>query len=208
MSQDLSFKECLDKALADEVADKESRDLTSSVESVHFTKNYSYSKKKGSRESSNSGKSNKCYRCGSEGHFADKCQLKDSGMQCGYCHRANHSTNECFKKKNDERKRQSVNYIQQNEYNENKQDHFEPMFVINEEEIQKPEPDRLHGPTHIINMVRQGSYKTDVILDGSKVSMEIDTGSGVTVVSKQDFDKMRRFEIFTTFQSNFERIFR
>ena len=38
--------------------------------------------------------------------------------------------------------------------------------------------------------LRQGSYKTDVILDGKTINMDIDTGSGVTVLSKQDFDKI------------------
>ena len=34
------------------------------------------------------------------------------------------------------------------------------------------------------------SYKTDVILNGRNVSMEIDTGSGVTLLSKSDFNKI------------------
>ena len=67
LPQDSTFKECLDKALADEAADKESRDLATSMESVHFTKKYN--------QKSKSNKTSKCYRCGSEGH-ADKCNYK------------------------------------------------------------------------------------------------------------------------------------
>ena len=108
LSQDLTFKECLDKALADEAADKESRDLATSMESVHFTKNYNQKRK--------SNKTNKCYRCGSEGHYVDKCNYKESETICDYCHRANH-TRECFKKKNDEKKRRSNgNFLKQQHF--------------------------------------------------------------------------------------------
>ena len=57
------------------------------------------------------------------------------------------------------------------------QDILVPMFTIQEETGQQ----LLSGPTHMINMIRQGSYKTDVILDGKTINMDIDTGSGVTV---------------------------
>ena len=178
LAQDLTFKECLDKALADETADKESRDLATSMESVHFTKKYNQKRK--------SSKTNKCYRCGSEGHYADKCNYKDSGSIFDYCHRPNHTTKECFKKKNDEKRRRSnVNFLKQQHFEED-QDILVPMFTIQEETGQQ----LLSGPTHMINMIRQASYKTDVILDGKTINMDIDTGSGVTVLSKQDFDKI------------------
>ena len=116
----MTFKECLDKALADEAADKESRDLATSMEPVHFTKNYNHKRR--------INKTNKCYRCGSEVHYANKCNYKDSGTICDYCHRANHTTRECFKKKNNKKKRQSnVNFL--------KQQHFEEENIDKDQDI-------------------------------------------------------------------------
>ena len=57
------------------------------------------------------------------------------------------------------------------------------MFKITQEED-------IHGPTHMINTIRQNSYTTKVILDGKIIIMEIDTGSGVTLLSKTDFMKI------------------
>jgi hypothetical protein len=173
LSQDKNFDECLNIAIADEAADKESKSLTSS-ESVYYLKN----KKKGNRP--------KCFRCGSESHFADKCSLKDSGMTCGYCHKSNHSTKECFKKKNDEKRRRGVNFIDEDEQEMIKNLEISvPMFKVSAEE----EKD-LQGPTHVINLIRQNSYRTDVMLDGKNVNMEIDTGSGVTLLSRQEFERI------------------
>ena len=39
----------------------------------------------------------------------------------------------------------------------------------------------------MINTIRQNSYTTEVMLDGKNIIMEIDTGSGVTLLSKTDF---------------------
>ena len=38
----------------------------------------------------------------------------------------------------------------------------------------------------MINTIRQNSYTTEVMLDGKSIIMEIDTGSGVTLL-KTDF---------------------
>ena len=60
------------------------------------------------------------------------------------------------------------------------------MFTIQEETEQQ----LLSGPTHMINTIRQVSYKTDVTFHSRTINMEIDTGSGVTVLSKQDFEEI------------------
>ena len=177
LSQDKNFEECLNTAIADEAADKESKGL-GSFESVNYTHT------KGKRDYKKGNKP-RCFRCGSENHFADKCSLKDSGMTCGYCKKTNHSTKECFKKKNDEnKKRRDIHYIEE-ECNEVANGISEvSMFMVSAEE------EVVEGPTHMINLVRQNSYKTEVKLDGRSTVMEIDTGSGVTLLSRTDFSKI------------------
>ena len=45
---------------------------------------------------------------------------------------------------------------------------------------------KLEGPTHMVNFVKTKSYKTDVMFENKNMSMEIDTGSGVTLLSQTD----------------------
>ena len=135
LSQDKKFEECLNTAIADETADKESKGL-GGYESVHFTRG----KKKGSEKP-------RCYRCGSENHFADKCSLKNSGMTCEYCKRTNHNTKECFKKKRDENKKKRGVYYEEDEI-ESLGSSLEEvsMFMISAEGEEK---EMVEGPTHI-----------------------------------------------------------
>ena len=190
LSKDLSFQKCLEQALADESADKETRNLTNSSETVHYVPS---AKKKGQ------GGQSKCFRCGSDKHHANKCHLKDSGQICTYCEKPNHTATECFKKKNDERKGQNVpnrsnSNVRQIAQEMNKVSIWDeekdiiPMMAVTQE--LKPQNNLLEGPTHMINNTRQASYKTDVSFNGNVVNMEIDTGSGVTILSKQDYDNM------------------
>ena len=58
--------------------------------------------------------------------------------------------------------------------------------MVKAEETEKD----LSGPTHMINLIRQNAYKIGVKLDGENVFMEIDTGSGVTLLSRKDFESI------------------
>ena len=127
----------------------------------------------------------RCFSCGSESHFAGKCPRKETGLKCTYCHNPNHLSKGCFKRKSDERK--EIHRIEDNKVidNGNFTEHSEvAMFRITE-----VSQDIIQGPTHTINLVRQGSYKTEVVQDGKRVDMEVDTGSGVTLLSRADFEK-------------------
>ena len=48
--------------------------------------------------------------------------------------------------------------------------------------------------THNINMIKENRYKTEVVPDGTHVSMEVDTGSRVTLLNKRDFQKISDVE--------------
>ena len=138
LSQDKSFEECVNNAVADEAADKESKGFTSE------TINYMKDKKR----------CNKCFRCGEEGHYANKCSMKDSGLKCGYCQKSNHCTKDCFKKKRDEKSKRGVNHIADFEGDEGKDYEFSvPMFVVKTEDVEG----NMSGPTHMVNLIRQNS---------------------------------------------------
>ena len=177
LSQDKKFDECLAVALADEAADKESKGLLN--ENVHFTKGIGLS----SSGLKSKKRGNKCYRCGSENHYADKCHVKN--LKCDYCHKSNHTSRECFKRKNFERRdSRGIRYIDTEEIRANEEPYnseFTGMFehlntnrIHASEIIDQNTPDYLMGPTLMINSVRQSSYKTEVALDGQNVTMEMD----------------------------------
>ena len=175
LSQDKDFDACLNIAIADEAAEKECKSLNS-LDSINYTN------ARNNRNSRNkTGNKPKCFCCGSETHFADKCPMKDTGIKCNYCNKSNHLTKECFKRKNDEYRKNKVNYVEEREvYSEVEV----PMFKITQEED-------IQGPTHMINTIRHNSYTTEVMLNGKSITMEIDTGSGVTLLSKADFMKIK-----------------
>ena len=77
LSQDKTFDECLNVAIVDEAADKESRGFRGNFrdESVHLVKGKF--------------RNMKCFKCGLEGHFADRCNARNKGMRCK---KTNHET--------------------------------------------------------------------------------------------------------------------
>ena len=81
LSQDRSFKECLNIASADAAEERETNGLTNS--SVNYMKNKKVSKGK-----------LKCFCCGSENHLARKYPIKSSGLTCSYCNKPNHLVRE------------------------------------------------------------------------------------------------------------------
>ena len=127
LSQDKKFQECLNIAIADEAAGEESKDLTN-TESVNYMKN----KKKKTKQDVSDDQS-----------VISLINILDWGITCGFCHKSSDTTKECFKKKNDEKRRRGVNFIMEMiKYLEISM----PMFMVNAEE-----ESNLQGPTHILN---------------------------------------------------------
>ena len=90
LSQDKSITGCIEIAVANEAAEKESRSFTNNTEPVNYTqKHNSWKNKKDGN--------NKCFQCGADTHFADKCPVRNTGVTCNYYKNPNHVTKECFK---------------------------------------------------------------------------------------------------------------
>ena len=91
LSQDKSITECIEIAVANEAAEKESRSFTNNTEPVNYTqKHNSWKNKKDGN--------NKCFRCGADTHFADKCPVRNIGVTFNYCKKPNHVAKECLGK--------------------------------------------------------------------------------------------------------------
>ena len=124
----------------------------------------------------NRGGNKECYRCGSQRHLADKCPFKNS--ECFYCKKRGHTRQMCRKAGAANRQGVNVNLIEEAESEENE-------FEISEE-IEIKESD-----LHVLNLYRLGdetAESNDPIMitmkcNKKEVTMEVDTGAAVTVMS-------------------------
>ena len=89
-----------------------------------------------------------------------------------------------LQEKKDEKNKRDEKHIE--EEVEDEAEFSVPMFMVKAEKVEKD----LSGPTHMINQIRHNAYKIGVELDGGNVSMEIATRSGVTLLSRKDFESI------------------
>ncbi|XP_068726314.1 uncharacterized protein [Montipora capricornis] len=106
LSEDRTFEQALKVAQADELAEKESKQLHSNsnlsakVQAVHSVpKKSTPAHPVNKQQSATTGKTHAkfCFRCGSSQHLADKCSHSTS--VCNFCKKKGHIAKVCFKKK-------------------------------------------------------------------------------------------------------------
>jgi hypothetical protein len=122
-----------------------------------------------------------CFRCGSTQHLADKCS--HTYTTCNYCKKAGHLAKVCFKKKKADSDAKAHNIV-----------------ATRADESSDSDMNSVNGtPVTIfmqnVNSVGQKSeispqYKLGVKINGQEASMEIDTGSSVTLLNSSDFERM------------------
>ena len=171
----------------DKVVDKVEAATTSSVKKVtdfSSTNNKAPNKKKGKKKKNSTPSENQknsrnnetedvtCYKCKKKGHKANKCNAK---VSCSYCGRPNHTENYCrFKKRNEEG---------QNRSNTTNAIEVWPVNLITDDEEDVP------------------ARFVHVFINETKVSLELDCGSGKTVINYKTykaFSKNSRFPLVTT----------
>ena len=184
LSEDRTFEQALKVAQADELAEKESKQLLQNTEkSVHGIDRKSPQQKNSKKNpfAKPAGEVKACFRCGSTQHLADKCSHNKT--ICNYCKRPGHLAKVCFKKKKaDNNAKTKMIYATDKEpgsidaENTTEATTNTPLtiFMQNVDSVgDNPE----HTPL----------YQLGVDINGKTVSMEIDTGSSVTLLSSNDF---------------------
>ena len=113
-----------------------------------------------------------CYRCGSADHLADKC--RHANVKCHYCQRIGHMERVCFKKKRAAATSKPCHHVEDEPEGDSDGDSGEdvPLFHVNNN------PEKSNHPLIV-----------SVDVNNSCIAMELDTGSGVTVLSERDFKK-------------------
>lgn len=124
-----------------------------------------------SRQTNNSFKRNKCFRCGSVDHLADKCKYKEK--TCHFCKKKGHLQKTCFKAN------KQVNMIEEEEQNS--------KIVVDE---------LLHIEDH---KNKREKIWCDLNVNEKMIKFEMDTGAPVTIICLADAKKyFAKFEVHTS----------
>ncbi len=182
----LTLKTALDNAIAMEAAAISAKRIHGvSVEgniNVHKLGEGSRSSGGYNSKFSKGGSTRECYRCGGTKHLADKCPFKSK--ECYGCKQIGHAKRKCRSTG------QGGNRFGNNRVH-NVEEELEE-FREEDEELEELESD-----LHVLNLYRLGEEmeRTDpvmieVSLNKQKVSMEVDTGAAVSVMSNDLYKKL------------------
>jgi transposase InsO family protein len=183
LADDKSFEDCQKIAIADEMAEREAKCFereasSTSVNAVRDDhKTTLRSRPQNRRPLSPRHRENKftCYRCGSNQHGSSTC--RHTKTVCRYCKKEGHLEVVCFKKQRDEKKK--VHVVETAQYDTDNAS----------EEEQGNETGTLYHVYCTTANKSPSTYKVTVGINKVPVTMEIDTGSSVTLMTKTDFLK-------------------
>ena len=167
----LSFDKALEIALAAEAAEKDSRRLTDYATAPVQDKDTSAVNKVTQPKSTRPTRLNKdreCHRCGGKHHPA-QCNFK--GYDCHYCKKKGHLAKMCWKKAKEAKDK----------------DEPEHAHVVNET------PTEEKGEYGMFNMNTGSSkpFQAVVKVNGTPITMEIDTGASASIVSEETFTSLQ-----------------
>lgn len=162
-TDNLSLKDVMDKALADEQASHGVNNLKNgSVQKINEVDRKKYYKgNKNFQRENNSFQSNKtsrpeqkCYRCGLKNHKANECKYKNT--TCFKCNKVGHLKSQCRKKAD--------------------------TYVINQSNAEILSINARSPHTKILIPIK---------IDGKTIPMELDTGATYSLISQANFKKLK-----------------
>ena len=168
LADDYTFDNALKVALGIEAADKDVADIsqagTHPVNKVGGNSSHQRNprQQKGkSGESSKPDKGSPCASCGKKGHARSNCKYRN--FSCYTCDKAGHIAKACRSKKT------QLNNVQSTSYNENLADPFSTAM-------------------YKVGGANKHGIEIPIEINGAKLLMELDTGAGISIISKETFD--------------------
>ena len=163
--KNLTFQKALEIAQALEVADKDERKLVANT-SAEPVQRLQDSKSRSAPRAACKDDALECYRCGKQNHKASNCRFKS--VRCHNCGKIGHLKAIC---------RQSA-----------KGDRREQVKQISEEQKEDSKPDEYTLYSLEDNNNRQ-PFLVQLQIDGVPLTMELDTGASLSLMSKTTFHK-------------------
>lgn len=117
-----------------------------------------------------------CYRCGSTGHQADKCQFKNK--ECFKCRRIGHTRRKC--RQEESRPPSSATRGKESRMVNNVEENCCEEMEISMERLD----------LHTVANLRTPPVLVELLINQEKVVMEVDTGAACTVMSLEKFNKI------------------
>ncbi|KAK3092066.1 hypothetical protein FSP39_024867 [Pinctada imbricata] len=168
--KNLDFAKALEIATAMETAADNAKDIQASAVSSNAQINLVNNQ---AQASGVSGK--ECYRCGGN-HFANKCRFRDA--ECHNCKKVGHLSKKCPNKEENPKPRRKQKG--RNHYVDDTSDEEEQYDMFNVEDT----VNRLTEP-----------YKVVLEINKTPVTMEIDTGASVSIISEETFRDLGKLKL-------------
>ncbi|KAK3089020.1 hypothetical protein FSP39_000173 [Pinctada imbricata] len=175
--KNLDFAKALEIATAMETAADNAKDIQASAVSSNAQINQvNKPRKTYPNQAQASGVSGKeCYRCGGN-HFANKCRFRDA--ECHNCKKVGHLSKKCPNKEENPKPRRKQKG--RNHYVDDTSDEEEQYDMFNVEDT----VNRLTEP-----------YKVVLEINKTPVTMEIDTGASVSIISEETFRDLGKLKL-------------
>jgi len=180
LSEELTFQQALDKAVADEAAGRNVRDMTaiSTTKGVHMVQSkprQATRPKKFQKNTTNTTNATPCTRCGFTNHKSEDCKYKNA--KCYKCGKIGHLKSECRgtvstsspHPRYDSRRGARVRYIAGEEEGDQQDTFGDAIFNVSD---------------------RSDEVTMDVTVENQTLPMELDTGSAVAMLSTADYERL------------------
>lgn len=174
MEPNLTYKRALDLAQAMESAEKGTQDLPSQEEEPADVHGMWSAGKKNSRLGKEKPPEEGCYRCGGK-HHPSKCYHKES--ECLYCKKKGHLARVCRKAASDKAKPSK------------QKSKPKASYRLTDDENTSEEEDEAYS-LHAIRGKKTKPYVANFTVQGSEMSMEVDTGASLSVISESTYYKL------------------
>ena len=171
--QDLTYKIALETALARECAERDAARVfgaTASTTTSSDVHKIGQETKSTSKPFNRPQNRHKCIHCGKSNHASDNCFYRDA--TCHNCNKKGHIKPICRSSPNLPRRSRVHN--------------------VGNSDTPDPEDVQLHNidTIHMNHVNRISPYMTSIVIENQPVTMEIDTGSSVSIMNKSDFQRL------------------
>ncbi|XP_048254597.1 uncharacterized protein K02A2.6-like [Haliotis rufescens] len=194
--KDLNLKKSMEISLSMEAANKETNEFSHKVNVlVKSDKNRKYSDKQvGSMSRDN----RECWRCRKKNHNSDNCYYKKS--ICHICQKQGHISRRCHEKPQEKKAHKPEKFKKKSSKDRYMDSTVEHELPDGSDEDADSYEDTLSNTLFTVKSIAGDKpIYIPMSVEGSNISLELDTGAGVTLISEEQYKKdFRHIPLKTT----------